>query len=289
MGFRTIAITKRAKLNLTMGFLEIRGDQNIKVYLDDIDILVIDNQAVSMTAALMTALMKKKIKVIFCDEKRNPQAELIPYYGSGDSSRKVKNQIAWPVQVKECVWTLIVKEKIRNQAIFLKELGKTREYELLEGYMEELSLGDKTNREGLAAKVYFNALFGMGFRREEETVVNSALDYGYSLLLSCVNKEISYNGYITQLGLFHDNIYNPFNLASDFMEPFRILVDRRVFATRFTKFETDEKHEMLHLLETEIRIGGSKQILTNGIRIYVRSVFDALCDNNPEEILFYSL
>lgn len=60
MGFRTIAITKRAKLNLTMGFLEIRGDQNIKVYLDDIDILVIDNQAVSMTAALITALMKKK-------------------------------------------------------------------------------------------------------------------------------------------------------------------------------------------------------------------------------------
>lgn len=289
MGFRTIAITKRAKLNLTMGFLEIRGDQNIKVYLDDIDILVIDNQAVSMTAALITALMKKKIKVIFCDEKRNPQAELIPYYGSGDSSRKVKNQIAWSNQIKECIWTLIVKEKIRNQAAFLKELGKVREYELLEDYVDNLSLGDKTNREGLAAKVYFNALFGMGFRRDEETAVNSALDYGYSLLLSSVNKEISYNGYITQLGLFHDNIYNPFNLASDLMEPFRILVDRRVFAARFTKFETDEKYEMLHLLETEIKIGGSKQILTNGIRIYVRSVFDALCDNNPEEILYYSL
>lgn len=289
MGFRTIVITTRSKLNLTMGFMEIRGDQNIKVYLDDIDILVIDNQSVSMTAALMSALMKKKIKVIFCDEKRNPQAELIPYYGSGDSSRKVKIQISWSKDLKERVWTKIVKEKIRNQAIILKELGKTREYELLDDYIKNLLTGDKTNREGLAAKVYFNALFGMGFRRDEETAVNAALDYGYSLLLSIVNKEISYNGYITQLGLFHDNIYNPFNLASDLMEPFRVLVDRRVFASEFFKFETDEKHELLHLLESEIQIGGSKQVLTNGIRIYVRSVFDALCDDNPEEILFYSL
>ena len=289
MGFRTIKITKRAKLNLTMGFLEIRGEQTLKVFLDDIDILVIDNPAVSMTATLMSALMKKTIKVIFCDEKRNPQGELIPYYGSGDSARKVKMQTTWSNSVKERVWTVIVREKISNQARFLSELGKSREEELLESYIENLSEGDKTNREGLAAKVYFNALFGMDFKRDEETTVNAALNYGYSLLLSAVNKEISYNGYITQLGLFHDNIYNPFNLASDLMEPFRVLVDRMVFESEFTKFETEEKHVLLHLLEKEIKIGGSKQVLTNGIRIYVRSVFDALCDDNPQEILFYTL
>ena len=289
MGFRTIKITKRAKLNLTMGFLEIRGEQTLKVFLDDIDILVIDNPAVSMTATLMSALMKKKIKVIFCDEKRNPQGELIPYYGSGDSARKVKMQTTWSNSVKERVWTVIVREKISNQARFLSELGKSREEELLESYIENLSEGDKTNREGLAAKVYFNALFGMDFKRDEETTVNAALNYGYSLLLSAVNKEISYNGYITQLGLFHDNIYNPFNLASDLMEPFRVLVDRIVYESQFTKFETEEKNDLLHLLEKEIKIGGSRQVLTNGIRIYVRSVFDALCDDNPQEILFYSL
>ena len=289
MGFRTIEITKRAKLNLTMGFLEIRGEQTLKVFLDDIDILVIDNPAVSMTAALMSALMKKKIKVIFCDEKRNPQGELIPYYGSGDSSRKVKMQTTWSNSLKERVWTVIVREKISNQARFLSELGKIREEELLESYIENLSEGDKTNREGMAAKVYFNALFGMEFKRDEETPVNAALNYGYSLLLSVVNKEISYNGYMTQLGLFHDNIYNPFNLASDLMEPFRVLVDRIVYESQFTKFETEEKNDLFHLLEKEIKIGGSKQVLTNGIRIYVRSVFDALCDDNPQEILFYSL
>lgn len=289
MGFRTIAITKRAKLNLTMGFLEVRGETSTRIFLDDIDIILIENQAVSMTAALMTELMKKKIKVIFCDEKRNPQAEMIPYYGSGDSSRKIRNQISWTDSVKERVWTEIVREKIQNQAFFLNELGKTREEILLRGYLDELFLGDPTNREGLAAKVYFNGLFGMDFKRDEETPVNAALNYGYSLLLSLINKEISYNGYITQLGLFHNNIYNPFNLASDLIEPFRILVDRKVYENQFSKFEMEEKHQMLHLLEMEIRIKGTRQILSNAVRIYVRSVFDALCDEEPREILFYSI
>ena len=190
MGFRTLVITKRAKLNLTMGFLEIRGEETLKVFLDDIDILVIDNQAVSMTAALVTELIKKKIKIIFCDDKRNPQSEIIPYYGSGDCSRKIKTQIAWQNDIKTKVWTSIVREKIIKQSDFLLELEKEREYKLLQQYIDELSHGDKTNREGLAAKVYFNALFGMDFNRNEDVPRNAALNYGYSLLLSVFNKEI---------------------------------------------------------------------------------------------------
>lgn len=272
-----------------MGFLEVRGEDTIKIFLDDIDILLIDNQAVSMTAALMTELMKKKIKVIFCDEKRNPQAEMIPYYGSVDSSRKIRRQIEWSETIKEEVWTEIVKEKIWQQATFLNELGRNREEILLRGYIEEMVMGDRTNREGLAAKVYFNALFGMDFKRDEETVVNAALDYGYSLILSTINKEISYNGYITQLGLFHTNIYNPFNLASDLMEPFRILVDREVYKNQFKEFGKEEKQKLLHILEKKINIAGTWQVLTNGIRIYVRSVFDALCEEDVGDLLFYSL
>lgn len=281
MSFRTIAITKRSKLNLKMGFLEIRSEDTTRVYLDDIDMLVIESQAVSMTSALMSALMKKKIKVIFCDEKRNPQGEVIPYYGSSDTSRKIKKQAGWSENIKTEVWNRILKEKIRNQMLFLKELGKERESKLLNKYLEEVQPADETNREGLAAKVYFDALFGMDFKRDLETPINAALNYGYSLILSIMNREIYYNGYITQLGLFHDNIYNPFNLASDLMEPFRILVDRMVYNNQFTQFETEEKHILLHLLETEVLIGGQRQVLTNAVRIYVKSVFAALCDENP--------
>ena len=289
MGFRTIAITKRSKLNLTMGYLEVRGEETKKIFLDDIDTLLIDNQAVSMTTALMTQLMQKKIKVIFCDEKRNPMAELVPYYGSSDSSRKVRAQISWLPAVKEEVWTSIVREKIRKQADFLRELGKEREENLLRTYISELVIGDTTNREGLAAKVYFNGLFGMDFTREESSPTNAALNYGYALLLSTVNKEIAYNGYLTQLGLFHDNVFNPFNLTSDLMEPFRILVDRLVYESRFAKFETEEKRNILCLFEQEVTIDGQVQLFSNAVKIYVRSVFQALNERESDKILFYEL
>lgn len=289
MSFRTVVVTHRAKLNLNMGYLEVRDEDVKKIFLDEIDILLIESQAVSMTAALLSALMEKKIKVIFCDEKRNPQGELIPYYGSGDCSRKIKKQLEWSEEIKGKVWTAIVKAKIRNQAIFLKELDMKREEDLLGSYLQEMLYRDESNREGMAAKVYFDAVFGMDFTRDKETPVNAALDYGYSLILSLVNREVSYNGYITQLGLFHDNIYNCFNLSSDLMEPYRILVDRMVYQNRFEQFEKEEKHKMLRIFETEVKIGGSRQVLPNAIRIYVRSVFDALCDNDSSEILFYSL
>ena len=289
MSFRTVAVTHRAKLNLNMGYLEVRDEDVKKIFLDEIDILLIESQAVSMTAALLSALMEKKIKVIFCDEKRNPQGELFPYYGSGDCSRKIKKQLEWSEEIKGKVWTAIVKAKIRNQAVFLKELDMKREEDLLGSYLQEMLYRDESNREGMAAKVYFDAIFGMDFNRDKETPVNAALDYGYSLILSLVNREVSYNGYITQLGLFHDNIYNCFNLSSDLMEPYRILVDRMVYQNRFEQFEKEEKHKMLHIFETEVKIGGSRQVLPNAIRIYVRSVFDALCDNDSSEILFYSL
>ncbi|MDO4557110.1 MAG: CRISPR-associated endonuclease Cas1, partial [Lachnospiraceae bacterium] len=82
MSFRTIAITKRSKLSLSMGFMEVRTDETLRIYLDDIDFLIIESQAVSMTSSLLSALMKKKVKIIFCDEKNNPQGELLPFYGS---------------------------------------------------------------------------------------------------------------------------------------------------------------------------------------------------------------
>ena len=118
-------------------------------------------------------------------------------------------------------------EKIRKQALHLQH-WKREEADLLYQYINEIEFGDVTNREGHAAKVYFNALFGMDFTRSAENVTNAALNYGYSLLLSTFNRCVVANGYITQLGLFHDNVFNQFNLACNLMEPFRPLVDLKV-------------------------------------------------------------
>lgn len=289
MSFRTIVINKRCKLDLRMNYMEVRSDELVKILLDDIELLLIENPAVSMTGCLLEALINKKVKVVFCDARHNPHSELIACYGSHDNSRKIKNQIAWEEQIKGLVWTAIVSEKIRNQATHLQKLQYITESDMLFSYVKEICYRDESNREGHAAKVYFNKLFGMDFNRDKECATNAALDYGYSLLLSTFNKEIVANGYLTQFGLCHDNIYNPYNLSCDLMEPFRIIVDMAVKDNEFTKFETEEKHIMLTVLQKEIKIAGTKQVLTNAIKIYVKSVFDALTDRNIERIIFYEL
>lgn len=162
MSWRVVVISSRAKLDLKLNYLVIRGEETHKVYLNEISLLLIESTAVSLTAALLAELVKRKIKVVFCDEKRNPVSELLPYYGSHDTSAKIKSQMAWDTGAKEAVWTEIVGEKIRQQSLLLAEQGRDEQHLLL-GYLKELSLNDPSNREGHAAKVYFSALFGAGF------------------------------------------------------------------------------------------------------------------------------
>lgn len=248
---------------------------------------MIESTAVSLTTALLTELVKHKVRVVFCDEKRNPFSEVQPYYGSHDTSVKIRNQIKWDENIKKAVWTEIVTEKLRQQAAFLREKSKNIEAEMLDQYITEITFGDETNREGHAAKVYFNALFGNEFTRSQDNAVNAALNYGYSLILSSINREITNNGYLTQLGLSHDNMFNPFNLGSDLMEPFRPLIDRRVIELQPDKFEHEEKVFMLTVLQGQVSINDRAEYLDNAIKIYCKSVFDAINDNDVSLIKFY--
>ena len=286
MSWRTVVITENAKLDYQMGYLVVRGKETKKLHINEIRILIIESTAVSLTSYLLQELTKHKVKVIFCDEKRNPSSELIPYYGSHDTSIKIRNQVDWTEEVKGTVWTEIISEKIRQQAYTLRLFGKS-ENELLEGYVSEIEFADATNREGHAAKVYFNALFGKKFSRKDDNSINAALNYGYSLLLSSFNREIVANGYITQLGLSHSNRFNPFNLASDLMEPFRPLVDTRVYKLKPEVFETNEKHHIIGLLEEEVVVNGKMELIPNAIRIYSKSIFDILNNKGEGSIRFF--
>lgn len=283
-----IVITKRAKLDLQLGKMVVRSDETVKIVLSEISTILIESTAVSLTTSLIAELAKRKIKVIFCDEKRNPSCELVNYYGSHDTSNKVRRQIAWKQSTKEAVWTEIVTEKIRKQKELLEASGK-EEAALLASYLREIVWNDETNREGHAAKVYFNALFGLDFTRTEDNFINAALNYGYSIILSAFTREVVANGYITQLGLFHDNMFNQFNLASDLMEPFRILVDREVTEMKRLQFEHEEKMQLVNILNQEIQIDGKTQYVNNAIKIYCKSVFDALEEDDSSLIRFYGI
>lgn len=258
MSWRIVVISKRAKLDYQLGYLVVRNEEVTKIHLSEISTILIESTAATVTTSLLAELTKKKIKVIFCDEKRNPSSELVGYYGSHDTSNKIRKQIQWSRHSKEAIWTEIVTEKIRKQKELLKNLGK-EEAGLLESYLQEIGWNDETNREGHAAKVYFNALFGMTFTRTADCPENAALNYGYSILLSAFAREIVASGYITQLGLFHDNMFNQFNLASDLMEPFRVLIDREVIQMQRKEFTHEEKIQLVNVLNNEVMIDGKTQ------------------------------
>ncbi|MBE6985136.1 MAG: type II CRISPR-associated endonuclease Cas1 [Ruminococcaceae bacterium] len=289
MSWRTVVIASRCKLDYKMGFMVVRAEETKKIFLDEIAVLLIENPAVALTGCLLEALVAKKIRVIFCDAKRSPNAELVPYYNAYDCSRKLKAQIAWSDDLKGAVWADIVAEKIRKQADFLNDLKNTKEALMLQSYLAQIEHRDATNREGHAAKVYFNALFGMDFTRSEENAINAALNYGYSIILSAFNREIAAHGYLTQLGIFHDNMFNHFNLSCDLMEPFRILIDRKVKSMKFTDLTGAEKRYIISILHETVTINHTKQTVLNAIKFYCRSVFDALNEGDLSLIQFYSL
>lgn len=287
MSWRIVVVSNRAKLDLQLGYLVVRANETIKIVINEISILLIESTAVSITTSLLSELIKRKIKVIFCDEKKNPVSELIGYYGCHDVSDRIRKQLMWSKNIKETVWTKIVFEKIKKQSEVLKLFKKYDEEKMLPSYLNDIKHFDLTNREGHAAKVYFNALFGMDFKRTDNNYINVCLNYGYTIILSAFNREVVSNGYLTQLGLFHDNMFNNFNLSSDLMEPFRTLVDIEVAKMKPTSFGSDEKISLINVLNLEVLVDGKKQYVNNAIKIYCKSIFDALNENDISLIKNY--
>lgn len=289
MSWRIVVVSNRCKLDLKMGYMVIRGEETKRIFLDEIAIILIENPAVAMTGCLLEKLTEKKIRVIFCNAKRSPISELVPLHGSYDTPRKVRQQLAWSETIKGAVWSAIVADKISKQMQHLEERKMRREAMLLNSYLHQIEFQDETNREGHAAKVYFNAIIGMEFSRHDEQPINAALNYGYTILLSAFNREISAAGYITELGIHHDNVFNHFNLSSDLMEPFRILVDRKVCEIMPGELDRDTKYLLVNILNETVRIDNSQQTVLNAIRIYLRRVFDALNQEDLGLLQFYQI
>ncbi len=285
MTWRTVVIENKAKLSYKNDYLIVRGEKIKTIHLSEISTIIIDNTAVTLTSYLVSELLDRKIKLVFCDHQRNPQGEVLPYYGCHNSSKKIQEQLNWDSQYAGIIWTRIIYEKIMNQANLLKEIESDR-YKLLYNYLDQLTILDETNREGHSAKIYFNTLFGMDFSREQDNDINIMLNYGYSILLSQFNKEIAANGCLTQLGIKHKNEFNPFNLSSDLMEPFRPIVDRLVYELREHTFNGNTKLQLLQLLNKKVVINDSSQYLPNAISIYVKSVIEALKNKDMNLIKF---
>lgn len=286
MSWRTVIVRSHNKLSYKNNYMIIKGTQLNMVHLSEISTLIIDSTMVTISTALMCELVKNKVNIIICDEKHNPMAEFNAYYGAYNTSKKIRQQIGWDDYFKKLVWTKVIQQKIINQANVLHKAGFS-EAEQLYCYADEIAWFDETNREGHAAKVYFNRLFGKGFSRDSVCDVNAALDYGYAILLSMFNREIILNGYLTQLGIKHINEFNQFNLSSDIMEPFRPVIDWYVYCNRDKIFNQEYKYALIDLLNLKVLMDNREQYLTNAIKIYVNYLFKAIEKKSLKELRLF--
>lgn len=279
MSFRTVVITKQSKLSYKNRYLSVKSElEENYIHLSEIDTIIVDSIAVSISSYLLKELADNKINIIFCDEKHNPFGELNSFYSSHNTSKKILIQTKWNNKQKDELWSLIVKNKIINQALLLNKI-KSENYDLLMSYVNEVRVGDRTNREAHSAKVYFNSLFTKSFIRNANDNINAALNYGYSILLSNFNKEIVNNGYLTQLGIHHKSEFNQFNLACDLMEPFRPIIDNFVYYNQTREFDSKYKLDLINIFNNNYKYLSKNYTLKDIIKMYTKNTLDCLSDN----------
>ena len=277
MAFRNVIIESPCKCTYKGGYMVIRKeDDTAKVHLDDIASVVLQTNQAFVSAYLLSELAKKKISFVVSDEKRNPIGQYLPLYGAHNVSKRIGEQLEWSEPSKKRVWQHVVQDKISNQAALLAARAEEECSERLYALVPEVRSGDPTNREGAAARLYFRALFGKGFSRDDETPLNAALNYGYAILLSSVNREIVARGYLTQIGICHRNEYNLYNLSCDLMEPFRPIVDKLVFDNVDGDFSKGEKRLLVDMLNMAVPYRGGSCRVASAISLYVQDCLNAL-------------
>lgn len=289
MSWRNILISKNCKLSHQLNYLQIRynnKDEKQHILLNEISTIIVESTSVSITTSLINECCKHKIKLIFCDERHNPTCEIMNYYGSHDSSKRIRKQISWNPDTAAAVWREIIIHKILTQAQVLRLLNRPEENILLQ-YAREVEPMDITNREAHAAKVYFNSIFGNDFHRDLNCVHNLVLNYGYSVILSAFNREIVKCGYLTEIGIFQHNQFNNFNLSCDFMEPFRALFDIYYLNSDINDFNSETKLKIVDFMSSTVKIGGIRHYVNDAIGRYTKSLLDVLDTGNLDEIKFF--
>lgn len=277
MAFRNVLIESPCKCTYQGGYLCVRKEDDVtKVHLSEIQSLTIQSTQSFISGYLLSELAKAKIPLIMSDEKANPVGQYLPLYGAHNTSKRIPEQLEWGEPIKKRVWQRVVKDKIINQSRMLALTGREDEAKQLKGLADDVRSGDTTNREAHAARLYFQALFGPSFSRDDDTVINAALNYGYSVILSAVNREIVSRGYLTQLGICHRSEYNQFNLSCDLMEPFRPLADRLVFDNIDGDFTREEKRLMVDVLNRTITYREGTYRVSSVINMYVQDCLSAL-------------
>lgn len=219
-------------LSLRRGFIVIKHNTEElgKVPLDDIGVLLLSAQGVTISKNILNALAEQGCVTVLCGKNYAPQSMVLPLYSHYHFAKIIKSQIDASLPLKKRIWQQIVIQKIKNQALALRLCGKQKAAKLVEKIALLVRSGDPDNREAYAAKMYWKALFGDDFIRDRALLgKNSFLNYGYAIMRSSMARAVCSSGLLPALGIHHDNDLNQFCLADDLFEIYRPLVDCIVF------------------------------------------------------------
>lgn len=255
------------------------------VPIEDIGLVMIENQMVTVTMPLLNALVDSGVAVILCDAKGMPHAMLQNMDGNNLQGECLRNQISLGEVARKQLWKQIVEAKIRNQSALLQKIhGKG---DVLKPYYTNVKSGDSDNREGIAARIYFSELFGEDFIRDRnQPGINALLNYGYSVLRAATARALISSGLTPSLGIFHHNRSNAFPLADDLMEAFRPFVDETVYnlcEQGILEVNKDAKFELISVLSSDTYYPKVTRPLQIGLSITMASL--AKCFNGEAKLL----
>lgn len=258
MAWRSVVITQPARLALKQRALQVEQDAGtVRVPLEDISVLVIDQPQVSLTAQLLSACAASQIAVITVGPDHHPNGVLLPHLPHSRGLKVMRAQLDMSLPRRKQLWRHIVQRKIRNQAAVLSLHGHDVPARQLIRLASEVRSGDAGHHEAQAARLHFRHLFGEGFTRAQDRLHNAALNYGYSLVRSALARSLVAYGFLTAFGLHHKSEQNAFNLADDLLEPFRPIVDQHVLMNfpaddEERDLNRDDKACLVNLLHEDI-------------------------------------
>lgn len=289
MAFRVVLIESECTVHLKLNNLLVdKGEGDIWIPLDDISMIVLDNLKIEVTVRLMSTLAEHNIGVIVCNMEHLP----IGFYSSYDNHSRISKCIGYQIEKDQTFydsfWKEIVHHKIANQRQVLNELEKDEADGRLGSLIDELTDGDKTNREAHAAKVYFNTLMDSTFSRgNEDILLNSGLDYGYTIIRAYIARLCVGYGLNSQLGIHHKNEFNRFNLVDDLMEPVRPFVD--LYAYKILEdekyFKVEHRRKLVNILNHKVRYMEKNMFLGNMIEEYIAQ-YAAFLSGKRENVVF---
>lgn len=284
---RILLIESPADLQIDIGRLRIRRDglEDTFVAPHDIAVLVLHHHTIALSVNALRALSGAGATVMVTDDTHMPAALMLPTAANRAASSRLRKQIGHlGTPMPDALWQALVKSRLITQAANLRVLelkGALR----LERMVAEVEPGDRTHREGQAARHYWQNLFE-DFKREKEGAtdgVNSRLNYGYAVLRSLVARELVAAGLSCELGLGHKSTENSFNLADDFMEPYRFTVERHVWKLDCASpLESATKKDVVKFVENDVSFGKQSYRLLPAVRETIASYVRILETNKGQ-------